>query len=247
MSRVIDYLRRFNRKERFILLNHVLGQRGEDAFRLNRHFAGKLANTLGLEIPADAFVAMDYHLDWIQMAIYLADNDHRNDIDNPQIDPKGNVRKLFQANQEDIDLLVAFEEKSNDERSHIVLIEAKGDTKWDSKQLKSKAARLKLIFKQNSCVNVEPHFILMSPDEPRTGTATEWLWIDDGGVSPAKWLELPLLPSASTWRCASPPPRMVRTCPMYSSRSREERKDSERLYVETYKRGSGWRKGLHVP
>lgn len=29
MSSVIDYLRRFNRKERFILLDHVLGQQGE--------------------------------------------------------------------------------------------------------------------------------------------------------------------------------------------------------------------------
>ena len=32
MSSVIDYLRRFIRKERFILLDHVLGQQGEDVF-----------------------------------------------------------------------------------------------------------------------------------------------------------------------------------------------------------------------
>ena len=38
MSQVIDYLERFNRKERFILLSHVLDQEEKKAFRLNRRF-----------------------------------------------------------------------------------------------------------------------------------------------------------------------------------------------------------------
>lgn len=51
MSALIDHLKRFNRKERFILLSHVLGPVAEEAFRINPYFAGKLAAKLGLEIP----------------------------------------------------------------------------------------------------------------------------------------------------------------------------------------------------
>lgn len=62
MSRVIDYLERFNRKERFILLSHVLGRQNETVFRLDQVFAEKLGSELELQdpIPDDAFVAMDF-------------------------------------------------------------------------------------------------------------------------------------------------------------------------------------------
>ena len=99
MSDLIDHLRSFNRKERFILLREALG---EDTFCLDVGFRTRLGETIGEAIPADAFVAMDYHLDWLQMALYLAATPA----------PEWPVLNdgLVEANQQDIDLLVAFDE-----------------------------------------------------------------------------------------------------------------------------------------
>lgn len=180
MSGVIDLLMRFNRKERFILLNHALGQ-----WCLDRDFSRKVGNKLGLEIPSDAFVAMDYHLDWLQIALHLADqNDpHRT------LFPNGD---LIRANQEDIDLLIAFKGGSASE-THLVLIEAKADTSWNNAQLNSKARRLKCIFDENSHALVQPHFILTSPREPRHVKTAEWpCWMKPKGEDCPLWLELPL-------------------------------------------------------
>ena len=187
--KLIDYLRDFNRKERFILLDHVLGQQPGDVFRLNRYFAGKLATELSLEIPVDAFVAMDYHLDWIQMALYLADrpgSDMRKTICNTG-------KRLVKANQEDVDLLVAFEDKGS-QKTHLLLIEAKADTGWTNKQLRSKARRLEHIFNDRILEVVEPHFVLMSRSRPTDKLKTEkWpSWMKGNGNAVAHWLELPL-------------------------------------------------------
>lgn len=141
MPQLIEYLRKFNRKERFILLSHVLGPQAEEVFRLNPCFRGKLERELDLKIPKKAFVAMDYHLDWIQMALYLAGQV------TPMIDTIPNRdKKLFEANQRDIDLLIAFREGGTSKPTHIVLIEAKADTGWNNRQLKEKAVRLNRIF-----------------------------------------------------------------------------------------------------
>ena len=96
MSALIEHLRSFNRKERFFLLRHALGV---STFRLDKAFREALGDEMGLSIPNDAWVAMDYHLDWLQMAVYLAGK--------PK--PPGPIRNegLIKANQEDIDLLVA--------------------------------------------------------------------------------------------------------------------------------------------
>ena len=178
---LIDYLRDFNRKERFILLDHVLGDRGK-VFSLNRHFRDELKDTLDLEIPANAFVAMDYHLDWIQMALHLA---YRPD----SIQAIQN-RGLVEANQEDVDLLVAFNSGS---QIHLVLVEAKADTGWTNKQLKSKARRLERIFNKRVRKAVAPHFVLMSRSKPSDDLETaNWPpWMKrEGGA--AHWLDLPL-------------------------------------------------------
>jgi len=58
----VEYLRRFNRKERFYLVGWALGRR---KFQLDDNFRISMAGKLGLEIPSSAFVAMDYHLNWI--------------------------------------------------------------------------------------------------------------------------------------------------------------------------------------
>ena len=189
MSKVIEFLSDFNRKERFILLNSVLGQQPEEVFRLNHYFAGRLANMLDLEIPADAFVAMDYHLDWIQMALYLANQPSQMEA------IISNRERAFEANQEDVDLLIAFDRIQNgsDHITHLVLIEAKGDTGWKNEQLESKACRLRRIFNGDSCGVVKPHFVLMSPRESSNIDTTKWpCWMKAKGKNTAYWLELPL-------------------------------------------------------
>ena len=75
------------------------GLRGEESFRLSSGFRGELPRKLDVKIPDDAFVAMDYHIDWPQMAISSVTGIVRNE-------------GLGDGNQEDIDLLVAFETAS---------------------------------------------------------------------------------------------------------------------------------------
>lgn len=184
MSKVIDLLQRFNRKERFLLLNHVLGEAAGEVFRLNSDFNESLRDILGLDgIPSDAFVAMDYHLDWIQMAVYLADGNSQSRCIVYNDD-------LVKANQEDVDLLVAFEDGST-KKVHLVLIEAKADTGWTNKQLQSKAKRLKQIFNEKALRYVTPHFVLMSPGGGARITTDEWPHWMGGASGSALWLKLP--------------------------------------------------------
>ena len=172
---LVDRLKSFNRKERFILLHHVLGYE-EDSFCLGDRFHEELARELDLHVPDDAFVAMDYHIDWLQMAI-----SH----------PQGIVynKGLVDGNQEDIDLLIAFQSRS---RTHVVLVEAKGDTSWNNKQLKSKAARFRRVFgedRDSSC-DVLPHFVLMSPKKCKGIKTRCWpAWMKDNHGEPY-WLPL---------------------------------------------------------
>ena len=187
MSQVINYLERFNRKERFILLSDALGGERGEAFSLNRGFRETLANEIYVLVPKDAFVAMDFHLDWLQMALYLADHDDSLPCVIPN---EGN--RLVSGNQEDIDLLIAFEDSGTRE-THIVLVEAKADTGWTNKQLTSKAERLCLIFDKQSYGTVKPHFILMSPKPPKKIETNAWPhWMRARTPNAIHWLPLQL-------------------------------------------------------
>ena len=127
MPDLIGLLKRFNRKERFFLITQALTCQLSDDFRL------ALGGTVDLQIPHDAFMAMDYHLDWLTAALYAHEHGKADLIyENPQ-------QQIIKGNQEDIDLLVAFPEG---EKYHIVLVEAKGATGWTNKQMQSKADRL---------------------------------------------------------------------------------------------------------
>ncbi len=166
MTTLIEHLESFNRKERFILLNEALG---EKTFRLDGGFRHALGQAAGVKVPPDAFVAMDYHLDWIQMALYLAANPSP-----PSPIPNSD---LFKANQEDVDLLVAFD---GDGTTHLILVEAKMETGWTNKQLHSKAQRLRHIFGRDGPGSdlARPHFVLTSPQESQrvnTDTWPEWM------------------------------------------------------------------------
>ena len=178
MSDLIRHLRSFNKKERFILLQEALGA---DTFSLDNDFRKRLGNLLEFPIPAEAFVAMDYHFDWIQMALYLAATPAP-----PSPIPND---ELFKANQEDVDLLVAFDGSA---MTHLVLVEAKMETGWTNSQLRSKAQRLRRIFDagQTGADFVTPHFVLASPKQSERVCTDTWpQWMAPNGV--ALWMELP--------------------------------------------------------
>ena len=67
MAGIIENLKAFNRKERFYLVGMAVGN---PEFTLSREFRKTLDKTLvGLHVPEQAFVAVDYHLDWIYASV----------------------------------------------------------------------------------------------------------------------------------------------------------------------------------
>jgi hypothetical protein len=178
MAGLIDYLRSFNRKERFALVGLALGN---PRFRLAAPFRGRIRDELGPDVPEDAFVAMDYHLDWLYASLHL----HRHGGDPG---PHTNADRLIRAQQEDVDLLVAFEDRGV---GRIVLLEAKGATGWTNKQMSSKAKRLREIFGERGTnwPEVFPHFAIVSPRRPQRLVTAAWpAWMLPAGVIP--WIKI---------------------------------------------------------
>ena len=215
MANLIEYLKKFNRKERYWLLYNalehdsdtlrrkqnveVLGPKfvldDNGPFILSANFRKKLKCKLEpkVSIPPNAFVAMDYHFDWITMALFSASNPDKALEDSIDIEGSGIFKKELKKvnnSQQDIDLLVAF---GNGGKNHLILIEAKADTPWNNEQLQGKANRLKIFNEREIRANCEPHFILMSPTKPNK-LAVEWPnWMTDGKMQPDKkphWLPL---------------------------------------------------------
>ena len=96
---------------------------------------------------------MDYHLDWLYAATVL--------LQANQQTPYSNKKLGIQANQEDIDFIIAFDRT-------LILIEAKGDTPWSNEQLASKKARLDFMFDADfqPLAGVDKVlYVLMSPVE----------------------------------------------------------------------------------
>ena len=164
MMTLLEHLESFNRKERFFLVGNALGN---PDFRLSAEFQMKFRESFGIQPPNNAFVAMDYHLDWLHAGLFLA---------LPENDEEGvhpNTETVASGNQEDIDLLVAFEVE---EITHLILIEAKAATGWTNKQTLSKAERLQRIFGKDGAryPRVKPYFGLTSPRPPKQLKSDLW-------------------------------------------------------------------------
>jgi len=181
---IVEALKKFNRKERYWVIRNALGH-GSD--QLSEKFRQDLQQTIGVEIPEDAWWSIDYHIDWLVGALALFVDDAV--VAKPQDNSKG----LVKGNQEDIDLVVAF-------GSTLILIEAKGDTSWSNGQLNSKLPRLEAIlgadfngsYQQR---NLSVYFVLMSPKRSsglkRKGGLPwpKWMTASDG--TPL-WMPMPL-------------------------------------------------------
>lgn len=114
--------------------------------------------------------------------------------------------KDFNADQEDIDLLVAFDNANPDlPLTHLVLIEAKAYLPWTNKQLKSKTGRLREIFGENGkrASGVVPHFVLMTGSRSKNIQTLEWPdWTNDAQGNPF-WLDYDLPFRSKITRCTA--------------------------------------------
>jgi hypothetical protein len=161
---LIDNLKSFNRKERFYLVGQMLGN---PEFRMDQTQLDEISDLIDIKIPTEYFAAMDYHLDWIYASLFLTKinaNDkafERNFIDNAK-----KVDLQISGTQEDVDFLLAFVDEK--QITHLVMIEAKGDSYFSNGQLDSKNKRFKAIFgNENTWPGVRPHFLICSPKKPQ--------------------------------------------------------------------------------
>jgi hypothetical protein len=199
---VIEYLRSFNSKERFFLIGHALDN---PTLKIGQKFKTVVEGCFGIDIPDNALTAMDYHLDWLWASLYLACKGHA------ASGVVSNAGQEIRAQQEDIDLLIAFPEGSS---CHIVLVEAKGVTGWTNKQMASKVKRFEQILGADGrrwpCV--VPHFLLLSPRKPQRLNVSAWpSWMTAGGEVP--WCQLPV-------------PNILRKVTRCNSDGKESRKGS---------------------
>ena len=198
MSRVIQALRCFDRKERFAVQREVLGFDPEMP-RLHGRFRKKLSDCIGISVPKHAFLAMDYHLDWIDVALYVVS---KQDI-HPR-SPFPNERfPNINRNQQDVDLLVAFEaDDTGEATTHLVHIEAKAYLGWNNAQLAGKVGRLRAIFGEDGARwgFATPHYVLMTAKRSQRISAQSWpKWMRNGDEP--LWLDYELPPRQRIMRC----------------------------------------------
>lgn len=156
-SALVRSLQSFNRKERYWLLRDAIGMQP-----ISQDYRQRLGHKLGISIPEDAWWAIDYHFDWLHAALVCMNEDNLTDLYRPRLN---DGIKAVRGNQEDIDLLIAFE-------NNLILVEAKGETAWSTGQMKSKAERLAdLPDVEGLCT----YLVLTSPREPRDLYKGEWL------------------------------------------------------------------------
>jgi len=173
-EQVIRNLHNFNRKERDHLMKFALSETpshpkiSKKLWRAIRPDGGNRQRP----DPTDMFVGMDYHLNWLYAALVLSEEYEKEGIGHQLNEwpdwlerEKRSGTVPIQPNQEDVDLLVAF--KHSDGALHLVLIEAKLDSGWDSNQFRSKTLRVNAIKKASDKLNpklgIQWRFLLASP------------------------------------------------------------------------------------
>jgi hypothetical protein len=181
MSRFVDLLQMLNRKERFFLVGFALDNQ---QFALGVRFRELLQAEFHVEVPEDAFVAMDYHFSWLYAAAVLSQAEG--------LGPFPSGGGIERGNQEDIDLLVAFDDEAI---TRVLILEAKGVTGWNNRQLRSKLERLASIFGTESNPGrfpfLRPDFAILSPIRPIGVDTTDWPgWMTDQPGRP-HWIEMP--------------------------------------------------------
>ena len=116
-----ETLERFNRKERNLLIRHILDC-CEKPPSLGEDFRDWLAEYAGIdrECLVDAWWATDFHFDWLAGAILEFVGGGPIRCNTPK-DPATGIR-LVMGNQEDVDLVIVAHHATTD---HLILLEAK--------------------------------------------------------------------------------------------------------------------------
>ena len=162
-NKLIENLKSFNRKERFYLVGQMLGN---PDYRMDKTQLAEISKLIDTTIPSEYFAAMDYHLDWIYASLFLIQEHDKKTFPRNFIDNKQQIDLQISGTQEDVDFLLAFVDHEN--TTHIVMIEAKGDSYFSNAQLNSKNKRFNAIFgDEDTWPNVRPHFLLCSPKKPQ--------------------------------------------------------------------------------
>lgn len=183
---LVESLKLFNRKERYWLIRNTLGEKSQE-LPLSNSFRERLGRVIEVDIPDNAWWALDYHIDWLFSALlldFLQEDAKSTPIENP--------RRLIRGTQEDFDFVIAFDRT-------IILIEVKGVGSWTNKQISRKHQRLceweqfseqlQLRFKK-TVEALRIIVVLMSPKESYGLHKLKWpKAINDGGNAP-KFLKM---------------------------------------------------------
>ena len=176
---VADILSKFNRKERYWVVQNVLGSPGGvsqdfgSPAGVSQDFFKRLVKDPGISLLSSrlsrtAWWGVDYHFDWLFAALYMHKTGLQSGDFPPQINGTLGDRdsRAIKGQQEDIDLVIA-----NDR--DVILIEAKAFGSWGTKQIIRKLKRLKLLGVDDNGFIYRPeapndplvklHFVLMSP------------------------------------------------------------------------------------
>lgn len=179
---LVETLEAFNRKERHLLREQATGTGRTVA--LSQGFRQQLGAALGTAVPDHHLVAVDFHLNWLYAALLH----HSGKLDGPAhpiappLADDVHQRRAYEPNQEDIDLVVAFE---SDTVTHVALVEAKGFTSWSNKQMESKLRRLdRVVADASPGPDVALHLVLAS-FKPAEKLTVDWgQWANDGTGPP---------------------------------------------------------------
>ncbi len=106
----------------------------------------EISDLIGIKIPTEYFAAMDYHLDWIYASLFLTQEHDEKPFSRNFIDNKQKIDLQISGTQEDVDFLLAFVDHEN--ITHIVMIEAKGDSYFSNAQLNSKKKTIQGYFRR---------------------------------------------------------------------------------------------------
>jgi hypothetical protein len=150
---IVENLRALNSKERFYLFTEAVGS---DGLKISKRYLERIEKVFGIKITENYFAGIDFHLDWIYAALNVIDiKDYKMEYQNTD--------GCIVGNQEDIDLIIAYEDKGI---THIIMVEAKCAGSWNNSQLESKSNRFKSIFNSIDADKIKIHFLLTSPKMP---------------------------------------------------------------------------------
>lgn len=175
-EKMLDAIMRFNRKERYHLIRHAVTG---GPMSLSDGFRREVGEVLDLSVPDNAYVAMDYHLDWLSAAYHIASKGgtietamNRKDENGYENYPNDKSDPVLAGNILDTDLLIAYR---CDGRVVVILVEAKADSDWSLSQISDKAARLKSIFDEgrDSSKLIKPYFLLLGPSKKSSSTLSK--------------------------------------------------------------------------